>query len=76
MKNSTEKSAFFDARWGDNARLEKVMDGETFRDFLDYAVYEARQGAKELRDGFIAPSPFKGACTYCRYGGLCGFNYD
>jgi hypothetical protein len=39
-------------------------------------VYEARQGAKELRDGFIAPSPFKGACTYCRYGGLCGFNYD
>ena len=70
------KSEFFDARWGDNSRLEKVMDGDTFRNFLDYAVYEARQGAEELRRGFIAPSPFKGVCTYCRYGGMCGFNYD
>lgn len=76
LELSGEKSEFFDARWGDNARLEKVMDGEVFRDFLDYAVYEARQGAKELRRGIIAPSPFKGACTYCRYGGMCGFNYD
>jgi len=74
--DSGRKSEFFDARLSDNARLEKVMDEETFRDFLDYAVYEAEQGAKELRDGFIAPTPYKGECTYCRYGGMCGFNYD
>lgn len=47
------KSEFFDAQLTDNARLEKVMDEETFRYFLDYAIYEARQGAKELKDGFI-----------------------
>lgn len=73
---SDAKSEFFDAKLSDNSRLEKVMDEETFRDFLDYAVYEARQGAKELKNGFIAPSPYKGQCTYCRYGGMCGFNYD
>lgn len=70
------KSEFFDAQLKDNSRLEKVMDEETFRDFLDYAVYEANQGAKELAGGFIAPTPYKGECTYCRYGGMCGFNYD
>ena len=60
----------------DNSRLDKVMDEETFRNFLDYAVYEARQGSEELKNGFIAPTPYKGECTYCRYGGMCGFNYD
>ncbi len=71
-----KKSEFFDAHLKDNARLDKVMDEETFRYFLDYAIYEARQGAKELKDGFIAPSPYKGECTYCKFGGMCGFNYD
>ena len=71
-----KKSEFFDARLGDNSRLEKVMDEETFGYFLDYALLEAEQGAKEMREGFIAPSPYKGQCTYCRYGGMCGFNYD
>lgn len=70
------KSEFFDAQLTENSRLEKVMDEETFRDFLDYAIYEARQGAQELKNGFIAPTPYKGQCTYCRYGGMCGFNYD
>lgn len=51
------KERIFDAQLKDNSRLEKVMDEETFRDFLDYAVYEANQGAKELADGFIAPTP-------------------
>lgn len=70
------KSEFFDAQLKDNSRLDKVMDEETFRNFLDYAVYEARQGSEELKNGFIAPTPYKGECTYCRYGGMCGFNYD
>lgn len=71
-----EKSEFFDAKLTGNQRLEKVMDERTFSDFLDYAGYEARQGIRELKGGFIAPSPYKGECEYCRYGGMCGFNYD
>jgi ATP-dependent helicase/nuclease subunit B len=76
LETSGGKSEFFEAKWNDNARLEKVMDANTFSDFLDYAVCEAEQGAAELKRGFIAPSPYKGECKYCRYGGMCGFNYD
>lgn len=71
-----EMSSFFKARLGDNLRLDNVMDEETFRDFIDYAVLEARQGIKELKEGFIAPSPYKGACSYCKYGGMCGFHLE
>ena len=71
-----ETSAFFKARLGDNSRLENVMAEDVFRDFIDYAVLEARQGVKELKSGFIAPSPYDGACDYCKYGGMCGFHRD
>lgn len=59
-----------------NARSKRVMDESTFRDFLDYSVFVARQGCKELKDGYIAPSPYGKSCEYCKYGGMCGFNRD
>jgi ATP-dependent helicase/DNAse subunit B len=52
------------------------MDEQTFRDFLDYSVLAARQGVKEIKEGFIAPTPYAGNCEYCKYGGMCGFNKD
>ncbi len=71
----TEKSPYFSAALN-NPRAEHVMDEATFRDFLDYSVYVARQGCEELKDGYIAPSPYEGSCKYCRYGGICGFRKD
>ena len=59
-----------------NSRRPKVMDGETFADFLRYAAFVSERGVEELKGGFIAPSPYKDECKYCKYGGLCGFNYD
>ena len=59
-----------------NTRSKRVMDGETFRDFLDYSIYVSRQGCKELKEGFIAPTPYGKTCEYCKYGGMCGFNRD
>lgn len=53
-----------------------VLDETSFRNFLDYSIFLARQGAKELREGYIAPTPYEGACSYCKYGGMCGFNPD
>ena len=50
------------------------MEESVFRDFLDYSVFVARQGSKELKEGYIAPSPYGETCAYCKYGGLCGFN--
>lgn len=71
-----ECSEFFKARLSDFSRLENAMDEDTFRDFIAYATEEAKVGAKEMREGFIAPSPYEGACDYCKYGGACGFHKD
>lgn len=77
-KNLTEerKSEFFEASLKKTPQAKKIMDEEIFRDFLDYSVYVARQGAAELKEGYIAPSPYKGTCEYCKYGGMCGFGYE
>ncbi|MBQ8394509.1 MAG: PD-(D/E)XK nuclease family protein [Clostridia bacterium] len=72
----TDKSEYFPAALKNSAVTKRVMDGNTFRDFLDYAVFVARQGAKELKEGYIAPTPYDGNCKYCKYGGMCGFNKD
>ncbi|MBE7085571.1 MAG: hypothetical protein E7366_00255 [Clostridiales bacterium] len=71
-----KKSDYFPASLKNNSRSSRVMDEETFRDFLDYSVHVARQGCKELQEGYIAPSPYEGSCAYCKYGGMCGFNAD
>lgn len=72
----TQKSEHFPAALKNSAQSKRVMDEQTFRDFLDYAVFVARQGCKELQEGFIAPSPYDGSCAYCRYGGMCGFHKE
>ncbi len=75
-KDEKKKSEYFGAALKNDKRLTKVMDEETFRLFLDYGVLVARQGAKEIGEGYIAPSPYEGKCSYCKYGGMCGFNRD
>lgn len=70
-----KQSEFFPAALK-NARSKRVMDETTFRDFLDYSVFVARQGAAEIKEGYIAPSPYGTSCEYCKYGGMCGFNRD
>ena len=69
-------STFFPARLGDNSRSKRVMPEPIFRDFLDYAELVSRQGTAEIREGNVAPSPYKGSCDYCKYGGMCGFRVD
>ena len=77
-KNITEdkKSEYFPAALKNAAVTKRVMDEETFRDFLDYSVLVARQGCQELKEGNIQPSPYEGNCEYCKYGGMCGFDKD
>ncbi len=77
-KNLTEekKSEFFPAALKNTATTKRVMDEQTFRDFLDYSVLVARQGCKELKEGNIMPSPYDKNCEYCKYGGMCGFDKD
>ncbi|MBE5753289.1 MAG: hypothetical protein E7343_04405 [Clostridiales bacterium] len=71
-----EKSPFFEASLSDNARLEKVMNGEQFENFIDYAPLVAMQARKELKDGFVQPTPYSDVCRICRYGGACGWDFE
>ncbi len=70
------QSEFFPTSLKPSSSTKRVMDGETFRDFLDYSVLVARNGEKEMKEGFIAPSPYDKACKYCKYGGMCGFDRE
>ena len=76
MNDSTvepgKKSRYIDAYYGKKSK--KSMSGEQFEDFIAYSVLAARKGAEETERGCIAASPYKGACDYCPYGGLCGYD--
>ncbi len=56
-----------------NKTSKRVMEEDVFCDFLDYSVFAARQAKKELKKGFVKATPYAGACEYCKYGGMCGF---
>ena len=77
-KNLTggKKSEYFPSALKNPPAVKRVMDEGTFRDFLDYAVLVARQGAEEVKAGYIAPTPYDEDCEYCKYGGMCGFHKD
>ena len=77
-KNLTEekKSEFFPASLKNGPLSKRVMDEQTFRDFLDYSLLVARQGCDELKEGYIAASPYEGKCEHCKFGGACGFDKD
>ncbi len=81
VDDERKKSEYFASALKNARSLSRVMDEETFRLFLEYGVLVAKKGAAEIKEGYIAPSPFvdvaeKGKCTYCKYGGMCGFSRD
>lgn len=77
-KNLTEekKSEYFPAALKNSVMAKRVMDEQTFRDFLDYSVLVARKGCAELKEGYMEATPYEGHCSYCKYGGMCGFDKD
>jgi len=58
----------------DFARKKGFITKEDFNAYLKYARLIASQGASELLDGVIAPSPYEGKCKYCKYSAICGFD--
>ncbi len=63
-----EKSEFFES-----GSRDKGLSQEDFNDFLGYAKLVAEGAETEMREGNIAPSPYDGACDYCKLKGMCGF---
>lgn len=67
-----KKSRFIDAYY--QSKRKKTFEGEDFEAFIAYSVLAAQNCARETEAGCIAPSPYLGACDYCPYGGMCGYD--
>lgn len=52
---------------------KSVLNEETFDAFVEYSYKIAESGVSDMQRGFIAPTPYEGACEYCKYNALCGF---
>ena len=51
-----------------------LLSKENMSSMTEYAYKMLEQGAKELDEGFIIPSPVKGQCENCPYLALCSEN--
>ena len=67
-----QRSRYVDA-YLNGRQLSCNLPQEEFADFIGYSALIARRGAEEMFGGNIAPSPYAGACDYCKMGGMCGF---
>ena len=70
-EDGKEKSRYVDASLG-GATSERLMDTDDFRRFIAYSILASRKSVTELKQGFIAPTPYKESCKYCHYKGMCG----
>lgn len=68
-----KKSAYFDA-YLSGKKIDSAMSSEDFADFLKYSHLVARKGTREMLEGNITPSPAPEACSFCKFGGSCGFS--
>lgn len=60
-----------------NGRITSgACDEITLEGYMKYAKKLAENAVFNIADGVIVPSPYQGACNYCEYGGICGFDED
>lgn len=56
-----------------NGKLTGSVCGlDTMKGYMKYAKILAENAVGEIADGVIIASPYKEACDYCEYGGICG----
>lgn len=67
-----QKSAYVEAYLNGRA-VDRAMDRENFKYFIEYSRLVAGKGAEEMLSGNTSPSPAEKACEYCKLGGSCGF---
>jgi ATP-dependent helicase/nuclease subunit B len=52
----------------------QVLDSETYTRFINYVSDKAEKMKEQIIEGDISINPVEGACAYCLYGGVCGFD--
>ncbi|MGN1099574.1 MAG: PD-(D/E)XK nuclease family protein, partial [Christensenellales bacterium] len=60
-------------RTGPNAETRRAMlSEEEFDGIFDYVGELVGKLCEEIRDGYIAKSPFENGCRYCKFRSICG----
>lgn len=67
-----EKSELFEGTLGGRA-TDKGMAQSDFEAFLEYSLLVSDRAEREMKAGNIRPSPYEGACAYCKLKSLCAF---
>ncbi len=76
---NTDKSVYTNANLALTSKGEIKSPGamltqKEFDSYMKYSQEIAGKGLEEIIDGVIIPSPYQGACEYCKYHGICGYN--
>lgn len=53
-----------------------LKDPVAMQGYMIYAKKLAEKATEELSSGTIVASPYDGACEFCEYGGICGYDKD
>ncbi len=53
-----------------------LLSSEEFEGYMEYSQQIAGAGLNEITEGVIVPSPYEGACSYCKYLGICGYDEE
>ena len=61
---------------GSSSKRSEILTQEEMQSYLKYALKVAENAIDEINSGFIKPTPYKDACNYCKYGGMCGFDME
>jgi ATP-dependent helicase/nuclease subunit B len=73
------KSNIINVRLKNNGELysnSSVLTEEEMGAYIDYAKKVSANCVDEIRSGIVTPNPYEHACSYCKYGGMCGFNEE
>lgn len=57
-----------------SSRESSVLSPSEFDDVILYSEKLAEKATNEIRRGLVAPNPYSGACDYCEYKGICGYD--
>ena len=55
---------------------KRTLNAKGFQDYAKYALEISKSGANEMLKGMTLPTPYKGACDYCKLKGLCGYDNE
>lgn len=61
---------------GELSLKSNTLSEREFAAYTDYAILVVKSGADEMKRGLFVPAPKAGACEYCNYRGMCGYDEE